>query len=868
MRSSNFLCKLIFVLILGTFQVSFAQIPKNVDNITDNQLEQFLKQAESKGMSEAQIEAAALANGYSAQDIATIRERINRLKTGTSEIKANTGEAKSGGAKIDNVTREQIGEVAERAPVAVSDKQEVGKKAETFGSQLFNNKSLTFEPNLRLPTPKNYILGPDDELKIDITGYAYQHYDVKVSPEGTIKLENLSPLYINGNTVEQAKVKITERLKTLFAGLKNGTLSVDITLGNVRTIKVTLVGEVTNPGTYSVSSLATVFNALYLSGGPNRNGSFRDIQVFRNNVLIKRIDLYNFLLKGTLEDNINLNDQDVILVPLFGKKVEIDGELRRKGIFELQPEDNFQDLLSYAGGYTEQAYTATVNVNRNTNKERKLLTFDPQINTNFPTQNGDRFFIGTILDRFENKVEIRGAVFRPGEFALGDKIKTVKQLIQNAEGLREDAYLSRAILIREQDNLDPKYIPLDIEKIMSGELPDVELKRQDQLTIKSIVEIRQERKVKIIGAVNNPGVYPYAENMFLRDLILIAGGITDYSYLEKAILVREQKDLDPIYIQVELSKIMRGEIADIELQKQDQLIIKSFTELKEDRKIEILGAVNKPGTFQYAENMSIRDLILMANGFTEGATAKRIEVARHLYNDESINQSVEIISLDLTKDLSQTNKNFKLKPFDKVFVRNLPNYQVQQLIQITGEVNYPGSYVIENQTEHLSDIIQRAGGLRPEAYINGAKFYRNNTLVFVDFNKALSNKKTTSNLLLESGDRIEIPKERQTITISGQVLSPTSVAYQPNFSFREYIAQAGGFADSAFVKKTYVRYANGSTNRTRGFAGIKAYPKVEQGMTIFVPTRNRVRMTPAERIAVSTGLISVSAVLLTLIRLL
>ncbi|CAH0996734.1 hypothetical protein EMA8858_02869 [Emticicia aquatica] len=771
MRSSKIISKLIIVLFCSVFQIAYAQVPANVNNLTDKQLEQFLKQAESKGMSEAQVEAAALANGYTAQDIATIRERINRLKTNTNEIKP-------GNSKVDNATREQVGEVAERAPVAVSDKQEVGKKSEIFGSQLFNNKDLTFEPNLRLPTPRNYILGPDDELKIDITGYAYQHYDVKITPEGTVKFENLSPIYINGNTVEQAKSKIIERLKTIFAGLKNGTLNVDVTLGNVRSIKVTIVGAVKNPGTYTVSSLATAFNALYLSGGPSVNGSFRNIQILRDNVVIKKIDLYDFLLKGVLTDNLNLNDQDVILIPLFEKKIEIDGEVRRKGVFELKETDTFENLLSYAGGFTEQAYTATINVKRNTSKERQILTFDPQTSLKFQTQNGDHFFVGTILDRFENKVQIHGAVFRPGEFALSDKIKTVKQLIQNAEGLREDAYLDRAILMREQENLDPIYIPLDLGKIMRGETPDIQLKREDQLIIKSIVELRQEKKVEIIGAVNNPGV------------------------------------------------------------------------------------------FQFADNMTIRDLILMSGGFTDGATGKRIEVARRLYNDESNDKSVEIIKVDISKNLSPTDKGVKLQPFDKVFIRNLPNYEAQQSVQIVGEVNYPGTYTIENKVERIVDLIARSGGLREEADINAARFYRNNTLVSVNFSKILKGEDLATDLLLENGDRIEIPKERQIITINGQVLNPTSVAYQPKLTFKDYIAEAGGFTEDAFVRKLYVQYPNGSTDRTRSFLGVKSFPKVQKGMTINVPLRTRVRMTSAERIAMGTGFVSLSAVLLTLVRLL
>lgn len=769
--------KIIFLLIFGFFEIAYSQTPTtsptSVENLTDKQIEAFLKEAQTRGLTETQIEAAALANGYTAIDIAKLRERINRLKTGTAEVKpTNTNDIKT-----DKVTREQIGELAERTPVVASDKQEVGKVLETFGSELFSNKNLTFEPNLRLATPKGYILGPDDELKIDITGYAYQHYDAKVSPEGTIKIENLSPIYVNGNTIEQAKAKIIERLKTIFAGLQNGRLNADVTLGNVRSIKVTLVGEVTSPGSYTVSSLASAFNALYLSGGPNKNGSFRNIQIFRNNVLVKKIDVYDFLLKGTLQDNINLHDQDVILVPVFQKKVKIEGEVKRIGIFELNENDNFNTLLGYAGGYTEQAYTNTINVRRNTKTEKKLLTFDPQTSTNFTVQNGDQFYVGTILDRFENKVEIRGAVFRPGEYALGDKIKTVKQLIESAQGLREDAYANRAILIREQEDLDQMYVPVDLSKLLKGEIADIELKRQDQLVVKSIVEIRQERVVNIEGAVNNPGVFPFAENM------------------------------------------------------------------------------------------SVRDIILLAGGFTDGATGKKIEIARRLYNDELSAKTVQIISVDISKELNPAEGGAKLQPFDKVFVRSLPNYEVQQPVYIVGEVNYPGTYTIENKTDRLSDLIDRAGGLRQEAYIAGAKLYRNDKLVFVDFDKALKNKNTASNLILESGDRIEIPKERQTIAIGGQVLNPTRVAYQPDFSFNDYIAQAGGFTDSAFVKKTYVQYANGSTNRTRSFFGIKVYPKIQQGMSIYVPTRNRVRMSPAERIAIGTGFVSLSAVLLTLIRL-
>lgn len=777
---------LIFVISELAYSQATNQPPASVEKVTDKQLEMLIKTAEARGLSESQIENLALSKGYSAQDIGKIRERINLLKSGS--VYNSTGSASTNGinsaSKNELGKREQIGEV---------DKKELGnlindettaktdlaeKKASIFGSQVFNNKNLTFEPNLRLPTPTNYILGPDDAIKVDITGYAYQHYDAVVSPEGTIKIENLQPIYVNGNTIEQAKAKIIARLKTIFAGLRNGTLLADVTLGNVRTIKVTIVGEVQNPGTYSLSSLATAFNALYLSGGPNEKGSFRNIQIIRNSEIIKRIDVYDFLMKGTRESDINLVDQDVIMIPVIQNKVKIEGEVNTEGIFELKETDNFKTLLQYAGGYTDQAYTATINVKRNTPAEKKIITFDPHTNPEFETKNGDQFIVSTLLERFENKIEITGAVLRPGEFALGVNIRTVKQLIENAKGLREDAYLDRAILIRKNESFDPEYLAIDLRKLLKGELGDIDLKREDKLVIKSISEVREGRTVYVEGAVNTPGFY------------------------------------------------------------------------------------------EYADNMEVKDLILLAGGFTDGATSKRVEIARRLYNDESSDKSTELITINLGTLLDSKANQAKLRPFDKVFIRNLPNYENQLLVQIIGEVNYPGAYAIENKSDKIVDIIDRAGGLRKEADISGAKLYRDNRLVFVDFEKALKNKNTPSNLLLENGDRIEIPKERQTIAIAGQVLNPTNVAYQPNFTFRDYIAQAGGFTDSAFIRKTYVKYANGSTDRTHSFLGIKVYPKVKSGMVVIVPTRNRSRLTPGERIALSTGLVSLSAVLLTLVRLL
>jgi protein involved in polysaccharide export with SLBB domain len=452
------------------------------------------------------------------------------------------------------------------------------------------------------------------------------------------------------------------------------------------------------------------------------------------------------------------------------------GQVKRPLIYELRAEETLSDAIKFAGGFTDNAFKANLTVRRNTEKEKEILTVNADVARSFALQNGDKIEINNLLDRYTNKVEVVGAVFRAGEYALNNELKTVAQLIKKAEGLREDAFLNRAILKREQPDKDPEFIHIDLRKVLKGE--DLELKREDVLIIKSIVELRELRKV------------------------------------------------------------------------------------------EIKGAVNQAGEYDFVENMSVNDLILLAGGFKAGATVKRIEIARRLFNDESNEEQVEIINTESNKELNNQVKRVFLTPFDQVFIRELPNYQVQETVSIEGEVNYPGQYVIKSRTERLSDLIDRAGGERPDAYFKGARFFREGKQVAVNLEEILLNKNAAMNLFLENGDRLIIPKETQTVKVSGQVLNQTSVAYQPNFSFRDYISQAGGFTDSAFVRKTYVRYSNGLTSRTRSYFSIKDYPRVEKGMEIIVPVKRRERLSKVEVISISTGFVSLSAVLLTLFRLL
>lgn len=776
---------LFFILI--SFSV-YAQNTRAVTELTDKQIQELIDQIESRGLTEAEVELMAKARGYTDADIAIVRERINRKKSGLEVRKSKLED--------NTVVREQLGEVSKR--IEKEDKTDTLHKEQKkiFGKDIFNKHKITFEPNLRLATPPEYVLGTDDELAVDISGYAVGHYDLKVSPEGTVKLENLPPVYVNGLTIAKAKEKIHQRLASLYAGLKNGSLNMDLVLTKVRTIQVTLAGEVENPGSYSLSSLATLFNALYESGGPTSNGSFRNIQLLRNHKVINQIDVYDFLMTGSLKGNVSLQDQDVIFIPVAGAIVELEGEVRRPYRFELKPSDSITDVIRYAGGYTEKAYTSQIKIIRNTDKEKEVLTAGSGSFSNFLLKNGDLLSIGAILDRYANRVEVQGAVFRPGEYDLNGN-PTVSRLLSSAEGLREDAFRSRALIKRQSANLDPEIVSVNLDSVLLGY--DVPLKREDVLVIRSIAELRELRLVSISGSINIPGEY------------------------------------------------------------------------------------------DYLENMTVNDLIIMAGGLREEGSRQRVEIARRINDPKNSEKNVKIFHVDIDKSMNSASGNFILMPFDIVEIRRLPNYEPQLEVRIDGQVTYPGKYSISKQTERISDLVERAGGLKEEAYLRGAQFFRKSKQevtpmeaamkdkkgtvnlykqVAINIEDVMKDKKGTYNLFLQEGDSLYIPKEMQTVRVSGQVLNPTDVAYQENLKFRDYIIQAGGFTDSAFVKKVYVKYSNGHVDKTKSFLFAKFYPKVEKGMEVIVPVKNRQRLSKAEVISLSTGMVSLSAVLITLFNVL
>ena len=790
-RYSLSLPRLTILLFLSLISLSsFAQKPK-IDDLTDDQIKEFMQKAQASGMNESQIEKAALMQGYSPADVAKMRDRLSKLAS--DNAKKNTNESENGSRQTtavqagDNKVGNKKGKIENNKDVIISeDSVEIDiLKPKVFGMSMFAAGGLSFEPDLRIATPKNYQLGPDDELNIDIFGNALDNYKVKVNTEGTIRILNLSPIYVNGLSIEAASERIVGRLRQLYQGINmpGSGVSAQITLGNIRSIKVTITGEVTKPGTYTVSSLASVFNALYAAGGPSENGSFRNIRVIRDNKVVKILDLYDFLLRADQKDNIRLQDQDVIRIAEYETRVEVSGEVKRPMIFEVEKTENLKDILRFAGGFTDRAYTYTIGLKRNTARELRLINISQDEVATFMPQRGDKYTVGKILERFENRVTIKGSVFRDGDFAIEQGMSTIKELIKKAEGLKEDAFMNRATISRQKEDNDITVIAFD------------------------------------------------------------------------------------------LGKLMRGEIADIPLKREDVIMIRNIKSLREKRIINIEGEVNKAGKFDFVEGLTIADVIVLANGFTDGASNAKIELSRRVKDDTlglSSEQNVRIESFEIDKNLKIRTEDAKvvLQPFDKIYVHKSPRYENQKSVYIEGEVKYPGTYTIKDRTQRITDLVELAGGLKDGAFPKGATFSRDSTKIALDLSIILKIPTVTENILLLDGDRLFIPRELQTVKLSGELLNPTSVAYRPNQNLKNYIAQAGGLTDKASKRRIFVRYANGFSDQTRTFLFFTTYPKVEQGSEIVVPAireDSSNKLSTGERIAILGAVSSLSLIIINIL---
>lgn len=809
------MCRLKFALLAIFIFLStlvFAQLPSlpsNLSNvrssdITEEQLSQIKGYLGKNNFTTQQAYELLLARGMNQVEAIALK---GRLDSGTSAKNAN-----------NNVAQETNTSNGERRLSDTTNKTiEVSNPKKIFGLEIFNNGVLSFEPNLSIATPVGYVIGPNDEINISIYGYQEAKYNLRVGPEGDINIPYVGVMYVAGLTVEQATSKIRSRLSNAgYANIKTGLTKVNVTIGRIRSIKVTILGEVKKPGSYTVPSLATAFNVLYLSGGPNDVGSMRNIEVVRNGRVVDVVDIYDFLVKGDQKKgNIKLQDQDVIRIPTYKVRVSIEGEVKRTGLFEMRNGETLDNLLEFAGGFSDSAYTASITGYKVTDEENRIIDIYKANYSVYKPSRSEAFRVKKIIGRFINRVTISGAVYLPGDYELTQGM-SLKDLITKARGLKEDAYNGRGLILRRNEDLSPSYVSFSPIDVLRNNTGNVLLTPNDSITITSVRELKEHTTVTINGEVRNTGTFPFVENMSLKDLILLAGG------------------------------------------------------------------------------------------FTDAAIPQRIEVGRRVKKDSfDINdiQVSEVFNISSINDLEARGVDIKLQPFDAVVVRKNPGYQVQENVTLEGEVAFPGSYVLKNKNDRISDIIKRAGGLTLQAFEEGGYVTRKNnksvvnevntekisklqeTLkdttgkleqqverafdrIAIDLAQIMATPGSKNDLFLEEGDVITIPKEKMDVRISGQVLFPTRVIFEERMDLEDYVGRAGGVTDNARKGKIYVLYPNGNAAKTKHFLFFNKYPKVTPGSEVIVPKKHEVerrRLSTGEVIGITTAITSFAGVLLSLL---
>lgn len=772
----------------------------NVDNLSDDQVRQFLSRAQTTGMTMQELEAEAISRGMPFDEVIKLRERIATLDSGVTQ-------------KTQKISQQALRETTSEVDKKSFEAKEPLKKDSItiFGHSLFKRTFLTFEPNLNIPTPPDYQIGSGDELFIEVWGASSQSTRLIVSPEGQIVVPNLGPIQVSGQTVEKASEIIINRLSSIYSGLKgdNPNTFAQITLGNIRSINVTVAGDAFLPGTYTLPAFATAFNALYFAGGPSESGTFREINIFRNDEIIATIDLYDFLTKGKSFKNIRLKNNDLIFIETFKNRTKITGEVVRPAIYELRTQETLEDLISYAGGLSSEAYGNQLVVSRKTEKERKLLNVPSELFPSFLLKNGDEIIVGEILDRYENRVSIRGAVFREGEYALTSNM-TLSDLIDKAEGLREDAFTNRAAIYRLQDNLEVEVIDVNLEDILNGS-QKIALQREDVIYISSIFELQQERSVRVVGEVQEPGKYPYADRITLGEVIRKAGGLKDAASLARVEVARRVKDKNSTASINKMAEVftfpldenltLTDKASSFELEPFDIIFIRRSPGYTDQILVEAKGEVVFPGNYAIIKkNERISDLVNRAGGITEEGYLAGATLLRKLDDEQKE----------------------KLQKIDSLKIEDT-------------ELNLNESY---------SDY-QPIG---------------------IDLEYIMKNPHSSEDLFLMEGDIIKIPQELQTVRLNGAVLNPVITRYQKNKGVRKYVSSAGGFAENAKKSKVFVIYPNGSVDRTRNYILFKSYPKVEPGAEIIVPEKPpKKERTIQETLSIGSTLSSIALVVVTII---
>ena len=769
-----------------------------VDYLSDADIAKIKTQLQSNNVTVAQAEPMALAKGMPASEFAKLKIR---LEESTNGFNSDENDDLKAAVVPKELTRKQ--------EKIVNIKVKDTLNALIFGSELFDNPTLNFEPNLKLATPVNYVLGPGDELQVSVYGVQEFNASVPVSLEGKVTIQYVGQIPVSGMTIEAATQKIRGAIARVYSTVASGQSQVGVNLSRIRTIRVTLIGS-KQPGNYSISSLATVYNALFLGGGPGKNGSYRNIELLRGNKIYRSIDLYHFLVNGDQSDNVGLKDNDVIRIPAYTQRVTVEGQVKRPGIFEMKKGETFTDLLSFASGFTDFAYTASVNVLQKTNKEFKVKDVASSEFNTYKPLSGDVFRVAKILNRFENRIKIEGAVFRPDTYSFYEGMR-ISDLILKADGLKEDAYSKRARIIRLQPDLTTEIVTVDLAKALSGDLEaDVALKKEDVVTVYSILDFVEEYKITIDGEIKKPGEYVYYENLTLNDLLIQAGGLTGSASkrVEVARMIKGE-EIDDTNLSksqlfnIEITATNNEQLKNFVLQPFDVVNIRKMAVYEKPEMVTIKGAVNYAGKYVLANKKDrVYDIVERAGGLTSLANIEGVKIKRPIQAKQI--EEVESVNLNLGKKDSIQNK-LKKKLKEDIKFATIP----------------------------------------------------------VDWKSIVKDPKSNTNIILFPGDEIEVAAFNEGVKVTGNVLLTSEIPYEKGKGFGYYIGSVGGIDNKGWKRKAYIIYPNGKAAVAHSFLFIRSYPKVTPGSQIIVPEKPETRkMSTGEWVSIGSVITSLSLLIL------
>ena len=855
---------IIFSLML--FMVSSMAMAQS-SSMTDDQVMSFVVKEHNSGTSNSQIVTKLMQRGVDISQIRRVRARYEReAKQGglenasgkasatPSRLRANNGKTREDYAKntnpststpnathqdvtnrsnyrvsaesTDNSDKDEYMAIQNEMSSMYPDIEPQKKSSKVFGRDIFNNKSLTFEPNMNIATPQNYRLGPGDAVIIDIYGASQKTIQDTVSPDGTVTIEGYGPVSISGLTVSQANARLRGTVGSRYSSSK-----IRLTVGQTKTIMVNVMGEVKAPGTYTLSAFATVFHALYMAGGINDLGTLRNIKVYRNNRLVTVVDIYDYILNGKLTGNVRLADNDVIVVGPYDCLVNITGKVKRPMFYEMKKNESINSLLKYAGSFTGDAYKKSVRVNRKTGREYSVYNVEEFDFASFRIADGDSVTVEPILNRYANTVEVRGAVFRPGMYNLGEQVNSVRSLIEHAEGLTEDAFKARAVMHRMKTDRSLEVVSVDVEGIMSGKVADIPLKENDVLFIPTRQDKMNERTITIRGEVLFPGTYKYADNETIEDFVLQAGGLTDKASVVNVNVSRRVSDTkalrpDSLIAQTYTLSLKDGFVIDgtpgFILMPFDEVFIRKSPGYTEQQNVTIEGEVLFAGAYTLTKrNARLSDLFKKAGGSTKEAYLTGARLIRKANDTEKARMEAV---LKMQREQQQKN-----------------------LLQLAAS---------SNSGSNLQQVAESAKNADLEKF-NVPDEYP----VGIDLSEAIKHPGSDEDLVLREGDRLVVPQYNGTVKINGAVMYANTVGYEKGKRASYYIDQAGGFASDAVKNKAYIIYMNGKV------AKVSHGAKVQPGCEIVVPAKLKRKMSVAETMSLGTSMSSIAAMIATIANL-